>query len=111
MALIQFETTGATGSSTPMIVDMDTPVVVTGCGAGCATFSVAITLTGGGADTIDFAVSPSIPTNDDDIYNTLNAAVRASVADPYAIPVVDSIDVPGGYLQPDTVYVLTGMSV
>ena len=107
MALIQFETTGATGSSTPLIVDVDVPAVVTGCGAGCATFSVAIT--GTGVTTIDLAISPSIPTNDDHIYNTLNKAIKASIADPYKIPVIDSIDIPGGYLEPDTVYTLTGM--
>ena len=108
MALIKFESTGATGSAVPMIVDMDVPVVSTDP-AGGDSFSVDIT-TSAGANTIDIVLADN-EANTDNIINTLNAAVEAAIADPYHIPVVASIDAPGGYLEPEVLNAITGMSV
>tara|TARA_R110002020_G_scaffold441248_1_gene651990 strand:+ start:267 stop:596 length:330 start_codon:yes stop_codon:yes gene_type:complete len=108
MALIKFDTIATTGSAIPMIVDMDVPVVSTDP-AGTDSFSVNIT-TSVGPNTIDIVVTDA-EANTDNILTTLNAALEAAIADPYAIPVVASIDHSGGYLEPEMLNVITGISV
>ncbi len=108
MALIKFDTIATTGSAIPMIVDMDVPVVSTDP-AGGDSFSVDIT-TSAGANTIDIVLTDN-EANTDNILTTLNAAVEAALADPYHIPVVASIDHAGGYLEPEVLNIITGISV
>jgi hypothetical protein len=105
MALIKFESL----TNIPMIVDMDVPVVTSDPGDG-KSFAVNITLSTGSADTIDIAVSDN-EADRDNILTTLNAAVEAAIADPYAIPVVDSIDHAGGYLEPEVLNAIDTIAV
>lgn len=114
MALIKFDTTQtgsiASASTTPLIVDMDVPVVLDNYGeaAGVVTVDIAITDPAGNTS-IQVELGPDAdgdPITEDGITANLNDLIEAAVADPYHIPEIASAFTAGAYLAPDNRFMI-----
>ena len=110
MALIKLHNNlqgvGSTPACSNTIVDIDVPVEISHPGGfALPDFRVLVTTSAGASQPCDIRVQGA-PGTDEEIYDSLNAAVEAAVADPYAIPVVSGITDTTGAEKPITVVIV-----
>jgi formylmethanofuran dehydrogenase subunit C len=106
---------GGTVQTGDIIVDVDVPIVISAYAnaGGFSVIDLAIQDPAGGALTTlevqtDGDAGATLPQS---FIDDLNGAVEAGVADPYHIPNVSELTVPGAYLHAGVEYAITGLEI
>lgn len=110
MALIKMHNNlsgvGSTPATSNTIIDIDVPVEISHPGGfSLPDFRVLVTTSAGVSQNCDVRVQGA-PGTDEEIYDTLNAAIEASLADPHHIPVINGIIDNDGAVKPITVVIV-----